>query len=220
MAHPVYVVDHALRQFLYYWQCGLRPSLYLDTNTDGTVFACSKVTSGQVTSELQDSRKLVRRSGHSSRRRRRRRRAGNQEETVLNEASTESYQETTFQQDGWEEGSKEFNLDNSQAFSTNDEQNFEAGSIHFTDDSDPCTEPEPNLIELDMDPSLISNLHEADHRDYHSFPSVQSSFSETACTDSCSDIPSQANTDGGGIANPIPIEVAMMELLKHINARW
>ena len=224
MAHPVYVVDQAFRQFLYYWHCGLRPSLYLDTNTDGTVFACSKVTSGQITSELQGGRQSVRRSGRSSRRRRRRRRADNREQPILSESGTDHSQETTLLQDERENESKELNLDNSHAFSKNDVQNFEAGFKNTTDDCDPCISS--NLIELNMDPSFSPDLHEADQitptdSSSHSFQSVKSSLLETACSmDSGSDITSQANTGDGGIANPIPIEVAMMELLKHINARW
>ena len=75
----------------------------------------------------------------------------NREQPVLNESGTESSQETTFRQDQWEEEWKEFNLDNSKAFPSNEVQNCEVGFIHTTDDCDPCSAS--NLIELDIDPS-------------------------------------------------------------------
>ena len=65
------------------------------------------------------------------------------------------------------------------AFPTNEVQNCEAGFINTTNDCDPCSAS--NLIELDIDPSLTPDLHEADQgkarvSSYQSFKSVQSSL--------------------------------------------
>ena len=232
MAHPAYVVDIAFRQFLYYWQCGLQPSLYLDTNSDGTVFACSKVTGGQAYSETQVSRKPGRRSGRSSRRRRRKRHADSRDQTIQNATSTESFHENTFPHDySGEEGSKELVTDDSQTFTLSDSQNFQPTFRNtIDDDGDTCTASD--LIKLDMDPAFTQDL-EADHVKSRNssdkfFPILRPSPTDTAtCSresgrtrESRSDKDCQDSNDQVGSANPIPIEVAMLELLKHINAKW
>ena len=135
MAYPVYVVDIAFRQFLYYWQCGLQPSLYLDTNSDRTVFACSKVTGGQAYSETQVSRKPGHRSRRSSRRWRRKRNADRRDQTIQNATSTESFHENTFPHGySGEEGSKELVTDDSQTFTSSDSQNFQPTFRNTIDD--------------------------------------------------------------------------------------
>ena len=75
MANPAYVIDLAVRQFLYNWHCGLKPTLYFNTKSDGTVFICSKVTSQNFQTLPEEySGNYCRKSGHSCRRRRNKRR--------------------------------------------------------------------------------------------------------------------------------------------------
>jgi len=75
MAHPMVIVDQAVRYFLHQWQSGLQPHLSLDTLSNGTVWAkttiYSQTPSNQIHSESSDRR----RSGYHSRLRRRKRRS-------------------------------------------------------------------------------------------------------------------------------------------------
>ena len=44
MAHPLYTVDQFVRHFFVQWQCGLKPMLNLETQTDGAISISYNVT--------------------------------------------------------------------------------------------------------------------------------------------------------------------------------
>ena len=87
MADPTYLIEQAVGQFLNNWNCGLQPSLYLSTNSNGAVFVCAKVTSSNQPASYGSSvMKKSRRSGQSSRLRRKYQRSGQTDHnTVINE---------------------------------------------------------------------------------------------------------------------------------------
>ena len=81
MAHPLSVVEQAVRSFIVQWNSGLTPSLHLSTKPDGSISATSEVSSSTTTTTEAyistpaiNPRYIRRRSGYFARLRRRRNR--------------------------------------------------------------------------------------------------------------------------------------------------
>ena len=215
MAHPAYLVDQAFRQFLYYWQCGLEPSLYLNTNADGTVFICSKVNT--ITQACSDMNrwKPRRRSGRGSRRRRTKKRAHTTGQPSSSEIDIEPSEEEFILEDDYSEGEPA----EQQALETLKPlpPDLQTSQPNFSN-VDSCTASD-DLIVLDTVSPISSDYQEADQ--------VKSSYSPhhmptspLVPLDSSQAITYQDDNVQDGYMAQIPIEVAMLELMKHINARW
>ena len=52
MAYPTMVINNTVHQFIFFWNCGLQPSLSLDTSENGEIIASFKVTSNPPTGVL------------------------------------------------------------------------------------------------------------------------------------------------------------------------
>ena len=89
MAHPVYVVEQFVCQFLAQWHHGLQPMLTIDTKTNGSIAVSYNCTVPFLTPQLNndkhdESRKS--RSGRRSRLRRRKQRTSKFKENLNNDA--------------------------------------------------------------------------------------------------------------------------------------
>ena len=76
MAHPLYIVDQFVRHFFVQWQCGLKPMLNLETQTDGAISISYNVTVPVTMRKenMDDSGRPRKRSGHLSRSKRKKKR--------------------------------------------------------------------------------------------------------------------------------------------------
>ena len=75
MAQPAMVIDHTLRQFIYFWHCGLQPSLTLETLENGEIVASASVKSISAMTDFplqpRDISRVKHCSGNNSRMKRR-----------------------------------------------------------------------------------------------------------------------------------------------------
>ena len=74
MAHPLNIVEQAVRNFVIQWHSGLQPSICLITNPDGSISVTTEVDSSPVPDQMLKKTKFARRrrSGFFARLRRRR----------------------------------------------------------------------------------------------------------------------------------------------------
>ena len=73
MAPPLFLAEQAMMSFIREWLCGLQPSLVLSTNSDGSIFISSKVTSFPVKPTFYNNTCSTRRSHRSGKNARERR---------------------------------------------------------------------------------------------------------------------------------------------------
>ena len=78
MAQPAMVIDHTLRQFIYFWHCGLQPSLTLETLENGEIVTSASVKSISAMKHIplqpRDISRVKHCSGNNSRMKRRNKR--------------------------------------------------------------------------------------------------------------------------------------------------
>ena len=89
MVHPLLVTEIAVRNFISQWYIGLRPSIQLTTNPDGSVTVTSKVSSCNEPKKCAVSPKYRRhrRSGHDSRFRRKMKRIEKNQKNLIDDDS-------------------------------------------------------------------------------------------------------------------------------------
>ena len=61
MAHPLNIVEQAVRNFVIQWHSGLQPSICLVTNPDGSISVTTEVDSSPVPDQMLKKTKFARR---------------------------------------------------------------------------------------------------------------------------------------------------------------